>query len=334
LKTDTITKDYVKNADVFADIFNYYIYGGRQVIRPEHLTERDSTKIALPYGADGVMVPIQKFRDVQKLYAAMTDGRMEYVLYGVENQAEIHYAMAVKNNLYDALEYAGQVEEAAKSHRKEMKRKKEQGQISGEESRRTPNTGEFLSGFWVEDRLIPSITVTVFFSSEEWDGPLSLFEMMDVSDADVLACMDNYHVRLIAPAQMTDKEIMKFQSSLREVMLFIKYSKDRENLSRVLSANESRFREVERRAADVIEAITKAGIKYDESKEVVDVCQAIREIRMEERKIGEQDGELKKAKEAARNFYNLGVDVEKIAQGVGYAVETVKGWLGLFDGTM
>ena len=52
---------------------------------------------------------------------------MEYVLYGVENQSEIHYAMAVKNNLYDALEYAGQVEEAAKSHRKEMKRKKEEG---------------------------------------------------------------------------------------------------------------------------------------------------------------------------------------------------------------
>ena len=73
------------------------------------------------------MVPVQKFRDVQKLYAAMTDGKMEYVLYGAENQAEIHHAMAVKNNLYDALEYAGQVEEAAKPHRKEMKRKKRRG---------------------------------------------------------------------------------------------------------------------------------------------------------------------------------------------------------------
>ena len=79
----------------------------------------------------------------------------------------------------------------------------------------------------------------------------------------------------------------------------------------------------------MIETITNAGIKYDESEEVVNVCQAIREIRMEERKIGEQDGELKKAREAARNFYNLGIDVEKIAQGVGYAVDTVREWLGL-----
>ena len=329
MRADTITKDYVKDAGVFADIFNYYIYGGRQVILPEQLTERDSTKIALPYGADGAVVPVQKFRDVQKLYAAMTDGKMEYVLYGAENQAEIHYAMPVKNNLYDALEYAGQVEKAAKSHRKEMKRKKEEGEASAEEGGKTPSAGEFLSGFWVEDRLIPSITVTIFFGSEEWDGPLSLFEMMDVSDPDVLACMDNYHVRLIAPAQMTDEEIMKFQSSLREVMLFIKYSKEKENLSRVLVTNEKRFRELERRAADVIETITNSGIKYDESEEVVDVCQAIREIRMEERKIGEQDGELKKAREAAENLHEMGLDTDKIAQAVGYAVETVKGWLGI-----
>ena len=217
------------------------------------------------------------------------------------------------------------MEEAAKSHRKEMKRKREQGESSVEESRNTPNAGEFLSGFWAGDRLIPSITVTIFFGSEEWDGPLSLFDMMDVSDPDVLACMDNYHVRLIAPAQMPDEEIMKFQSSLREVMLFIKYSKDSENLSRILKVNEKRFREVERRAADVIEAITNSGIKYDEEDEVVNVCQAIQEMREEERQIGE----LNKAKEAAKNFYNLGVDVEKIAQGVGYAVETVKEWLGL-----
>ena len=46
LRADTITKDYVKDAGVFADIFNYYIYGGRQVILPEQLMERDSTKIA------------------------------------------------------------------------------------------------------------------------------------------------------------------------------------------------------------------------------------------------------------------------------------------------
>ena len=59
------------------------------------------------------------------------------------------------------------------------------------------------------------------------------------------------------------------------------------------------------------------------------MCQAIREIRMEERKIGEQDGELKKAREAAENLHEMGLDTDKIAHAVGYAVETVKGWLGI-----
>lgn len=48
---------------------------------------------------------------------------------------------------------------------------------------------------------------------------------------------------------------------------------------------------------------------------------------MEERKIGEQDVELKKAREAAGKLYEMGLDTDKIAQAVGYAVETVKGWL-------
>lgn len=327
MKADTVTKDYVKNVDIFADVFNYYIYGGRQVVQPEQLIERDTAKVALPYGADGATIPVQRFRDAQKLYAAMTDGKMEYVLYGIENQSEIHYAMAVKNNLYDALEYAGQVEEAARSHRKEMKRKKSQGNINSGSGEKVPGSGEFLSGFWKEDKLIPSVTLTIFFGCEKWDGPLSLFDMMDVSDPDVLSCMDNYHVRMIAPALMTDEEIMKFQSSLREVMFFIKYSRNKEKLNEVLESNQRRFQRLEKRAVDVIEAITNAGIKYDEGEVEVDMCQAIQEIREEERRLGE----LEKSKEAARNFYEMGIEIEKVAQGVGYTVETVKQWLGLVE---
>ncbi len=75
MKADTITKDYMSDTAIFADVFNYYIYGGEQIIQAEQLIERDSTKITLPYGADGAVVPVQKFRDVQKLYAAMTGRR-------------------------------------------------------------------------------------------------------------------------------------------------------------------------------------------------------------------------------------------------------------------
>lgn len=341
MKADTITKDYMSDTNVFADVFNYYIYGGQQVILPEQLVERDPTGIALPYGEDGKVVPVQKFRDVQKLYAAMTDGKAEYVLCGAENQTEIHYAMAVKNNLYDALDYAGQVEQIAKLHRKNAKQVRKQEQTGKDASKKVPNAGEFLGGFWKEDRLVPSVTVTIYFGCDPWDGPLSLFDMMEAPDPRILSCMDDYHVRLIAPALMSDDDIMKFRSSLREVMFFLKYAKDKEKLEAILKKNEKRFQEVERRAADVIEAITNTGLKYDEKEASVNMCQAILEMRMESEMIGEERGEqrgelrgerigeLRKAQEIVRNLYDMGLEVERIAQGAGYDVDTIKEWLGL-----
>jgi hypothetical protein len=335
LKADAITKDYLSDTTIFADVFNYYIHDGEQVIRPEQLEERDPTAIALPYGADGASVPVQKFRDVQKLYTAMTDGKREYILYGLESQAGIHYAAPVKNNLYDAIEYASQVEEAARSHRNAMKAAKRKA--NGDTEQQKPNSDEFLSGFWKSDRLIPSITVMIYFEADRWDGPLSLFEMMDVEDSEILRFMNDYKINLIAPAQMTDEEIMKFQTSLREVLLFIKYSKDKESLNRIVKANEKRFREVERRAADVIKAVTNANLRYEESGVEVDMCQALQEMQMEARQQGleqgQTQGKLIRSKEVARNFYKMGLDVEKIAQGVGYDVETVKGWVIYSDDT-
>lgn len=172
---------------------------------------------------------------------------------------------------------------------------------------------------------------------------------MGISDPAVQACMDNYHMRLIAPAQMADEEIMKFQSSLREVLLFIKYSENKDELSRILENNQKRFGELERRAAEVIKAVTNAGMKYKKSEEVIDVCKAIQDMQMEAeqrgkqigkqigeqigeergKQIGEQIGELKKAKESAKKLYEMGLAVEEIAQVVGYPMEEVKGWLGM-----
>ena len=225
MKADTITKDFLSDTTVFADVFNYYIYNGQQTILPQQLTERDTTEIVIPYGIDGAAVPIQKFRDVQNLCTIKTDGILDYILLGAEAQSDIQYAMPVKNNLYDAIDYAAQVEQVTKSHRRAMKEAKKPKQSNNPNKSNEPiirpNSGEFLSGFWKSDRLIPSLTVTIYFGVDEWDAPLSLFDMMEIKDPRILSCLDNYHVHLIAPAHMAYEDILKFQSNLREVLLFI-----------------------------------------------------------------------------------------------------------------
>ena len=83
---------------------------------------------------------------------------------------------------------------------------------------------------------------------------------------------------------------MKFQSSLREVLFFIKYSKDKAALNGILEKNEERYRWLERRAADVIKAVTNADIKYEEGEEHVDMCQAIQDMCKESWDNGRAEG--------------------------------------------
>ena len=184
-----------------------------------------------------------------------------------------------------------------------------------------------MGGFWKEDKLIPNTDDLLRFGGME--RSLSLFEMMDVKDGDVLACMDNYHVSLIALVLMADADIMKFRTGLWVVMLFIQYEKDKKKLAKVFASNEARFRELERRASNVINTVTNIKVKFKEGDTKVDMCQAIQDIMIEERKIGEKNGNLNRSKEAARNFYWVKLDIEKVAKGVEYAVETVKQWLDL-----
>ena len=141
-----------------------------------------------------------------------------------------------------------------------------------------PTDGEFLSGFWRTDRLIPVITLVIYFGSDDWDAPLTLKEMYSNTNSVILAHTPDYHVNLIAPKEMSDEEIDEFHSNLREVMLYIKYSKDKAKLDEIIE-RDSNFQSVERQAAEVINVVTGSKLKYPEGKGDVNMCQAIRQMR-------------------------------------------------------
>lgn len=119
---DTVTKAYMKDNSVFADAFNYLIYGGEAVVDPKQLQELDTTETALPFGSqdeEGKQPEeaVQKYRDVLKSAIIKQDDEAAYILLGIENQTDIHYAMPVRNIIYDALQYGKQVADIAAKHR-------------------------------------------------------------------------------------------------------------------------------------------------------------------------------------------------------------------------
>lgn len=280
-RKDTVTKTYMEQNSIFADAFNYYIFGGKQVIRPEHLKELDTTEMVVPYGADDAGEPEQKYRDVMKSLTAMQDEHAAYLLLGIENQSDVHYAIPVKNLVYDAMHYAKQVQEAAGSHRRAKDYKEH-------------NNGEFLSGFYKEDRLLPVITLVVFFSPDEWDGPRSLHEMMSVRDERILSLVPDYQIHLIAPAGLSDEELKKFHTSLREVLGFIKYSKDKDKLMEVVQGE---FQELRKEEIDVLNECVNAKLKLQYGEERLDVCQALEDMKREAAKKAAEEAAIKATEE-------------------------------------
>ena len=54
--------------------------------------------------------PVQRFRDIIKSAAAMGDEENTYLILAIEAQSHTHYAMPVRDMLYDAMQYTKQVE--------------------------------------------------------------------------------------------------------------------------------------------------------------------------------------------------------------------------------
>ena len=165
---DIVTKEYMRGNAVFADAFNYLIYNGKKVIDPAKLKEIDPTEIALPFddeekagkekdgedknrkaqGTEWSSVKnesvrkktagragkktdaVQRYRDLLKFVVIKQDERTSYVLLGIENQTDVHYAMPVRNAIYDALQYGRQVADIAAGHRRNKKSFREKIMVS------------------------------------------------------------------------------------------------------------------------------------------------------------------------------------------------------------
>ena len=173
----------------------------------------------------------------------------------------------MRNLLYDALQYARQVEETARNHR-------EQKDYKGRDR------GEFLSGFYREDKLLPVITLVVFFSPKEWDGPRSLREMMAPKDVVIRSMLPDYQLHLVSPAELSKADFGKFHTSLGDVLEFIKYSMDKDKLVEWLEG-EKQDLVLGQKEVEVLNACVNADLRIQPEEEGVKMCKAIQDWKAE-----------------------------------------------------
>ena len=54
--------------------------------------------------------------------------------------------------------------------------------------------------------------------------------MFEVTDEKLLSMVPDYKINLIVPAEMNDEDFEHFTTDLREVLLFLKYLRDKKKL--------------------------------------------------------------------------------------------------------
>ena len=191
---NTITRNYMSRNDIFAELVNYYLFSGRQTIKPSDLSDGNSIENVILSKQNEKNVSVEKYRDIIKQCVFKLTENAGFLLIGVENQLKPHYAMPIRSMLYDALNYDKQIAEIEKQHR----------------NNKDKMTGsEFLSGFTKKDRLVPVITLVVYFGQELWSAPKSLHEMLYTTNPDILNFITDYHINLIDPHQMSENDYCK-----------------------------------------------------------------------------------------------------------------------------
>lgn len=298
-KKDIILKQYFSDNKRFAEIFNHTLFSGQEIIKPEKLKPVDSAQADVIALRDTAAEFVQKNRDIAKIY----DDELELVILGVENQNDVHYAMPMRVLLYDALSYDKQYQ----SIRKEHHRSKD---LKG---------AERLSGFSREDKLVPVVTLVVYYGTEAWDGPRSMHDMLKLPKAfaEFPHLVGNYPMHLLEVRKIADVEV--FDKDLMALFGFIKYQQNSQELENFIQRHADYFNSM---ARETYTAITHAADikdieKYIEKKketEAIDMCDALKQMQEESLQRGRREGAQQSLRQVAEKMLRMNHPIPLISE--------------------
>ena len=286
---DVSLKTFWRDNEHFADLFNATVFNGRQVLKPDKLTEMD-TDVSATIQSKNYNESITRNRDVVK---KMSDG-VEFNILWLEIQDKTHYAMPLRTMTYDALGYIKEYNDIKKHH------KLNKDSFSSHE--------EFLSGINKSDRFHPIITLVLYYGESLWDGPTCLSDMMVSMPDNIKAYFSDYKLNLV---QILDSDKYTFYNEdVRDVFNIARsiYNKDIDSIF-----SEYKTRNVDNEVIKLISVLTATPqimnlCKPNEQGGKVNMCKAMEELK------AEWQGESKKeeVQKAIISMLEFGVTREQI----------------------
>ena len=266
-KGNAAVREWMSNPIRFSDLYNGIVFQGKQVVLPEELEPAEGETDILLEDNEQKVQEIHRYRDIVMRWKK---GAL-LVLLACENQEKVHYAMTVRNMLYDSLSYVGQIQQLWKEREKEEKQKM--------------TAPEFLSKWKKDDRLVPVITLVFYYDTEQWDGSTDLHGMLQWGEGNqelLREYVPNYRINLVDAGNLEHLE--RFQSDLQEILGMLKCRGNKKELLDYMNKRESYFRNVDEETYQVMreflhsEKMLKENVERIEGKETVDMCKALDEL--------------------------------------------------------
>ena len=290
---DVSLKTFWRDNEHFADLFNATVFNGKQVLKPDKLTEMD-TDVSATIHSKSYNESITRNRDVVK---KMSDG-VEFNILGLEIQDKTHYAMPLRTMTYDALGYIKEYNDIKKHH------KLNKDSFSSHE--------EFLSGINKSDRFHPIITLVLYYGESLWDGPTCLSDMMISMPDNIKAYFSDYKLNLV---QILDSDKYTFYNEdVRDVFNIIRniYNDDFDSIYR-----EYESRNVDIDVMELICSITSVPKLMDlcidnEQGGTVNMCEAMKRFQAECESKGMKEGIDSEKVNSIISMLEFGITKEQI----------------------
>jgi len=224
-RKDIAWRTYFSDEQRFADLINGVIGGGEQLICAGDLTDLDSqvgyrSPEDTQTASDNLRKKFRKkqwkkirprYRDLVRKVALGTS----FVVIGIENQEKSHYLMPVRCMGYDVREYERQAAQEASR----LKHAHENKEIQLTEE-------EYLSMFRREGRLMPCITLVLYFG-DHWDGAVCLRQLLEESQIPEAfrPFINDYRVHILYVKGLKNTDV--FRTDLKLLFDCVRYADDK-----------------------------------------------------------------------------------------------------------
>ena len=274
---NVVMNTYWSDNERFADIVNVALFQAKKLILADQLEEIDGCESTMVGEKNRQKKGVQKYRDVVK---KATD-KVNFMILGIENQSDIHYAMPLKVMGYDYLGYDKQLRKLKAKHRKER-------DLSG---------AEFISGFSRTDKLLPICTLVIYSGEEPWIGPTRLSDILDLNDLpeEMRRVVADYPIHVVDMRRFKDSE--KLQTDARLLFGVLQRQGSESEMQAYRKENAYAFKNVSEDTYEAIGALTHSE-QFLELKETsknekggYNMCKAFDDMEKSAERRGEKRGE-------------------------------------------